>query len=151
MYSNCYQGNKGWWWSQGQETIHISRKGNETKQFCHKRMFTKGDSSLSYTMTPSSWEQHAVLLKNKQRTCEKQHIGILLLNIPWHQSTQTHVHWVSDAIQPSYPLLSPFLPAFNLSQLGRNRLKFTTSFYLLHPMECPYSYMPVKLLCISSN
>ena len=30
--------------------------------------------------------------------------------------TQTHVHLVGDAIQPSYPLLSPFPPAFNLSQ-----------------------------------
>ena len=29
---------------------------------------------------------------------------------------QTHVHWVSDAIQPSHPLSSPFLPAFNFSQ-----------------------------------
>ena len=34
---------------------------------------------------------------------------------------QTHVHWVSDAIQPSHRLLSPFPPAFNLSQhQGRN-------------------------------
>ena len=30
--------------------------------------------------------------------------------------TQTHVHWVGDAIQPSHPLLSPFPTAFNLSQ-----------------------------------
>ena len=29
---------------------------------------------------------------------------------------QTHVHWVSDAIQPSRPLLSPCPPALNLSQ-----------------------------------
>ena len=29
---------------------------------------------------------------------------------------QTRVHWVSDAIQPSQPLLSPFPPAFNPSQ-----------------------------------
>ena len=29
---------------------------------------------------------------------------------------QTHVHCVSDAIQPSYPLSSPSPPAFNLSQ-----------------------------------
>ena len=28
---------------------------------------------------------------------------------------QTHVHWVSDAIQPSHPLSSPSLPTFNLS------------------------------------
>ena len=32
------------------------------------------------------------------------------------EPTQTHVHWVGDAIQPSYSLLSPSLPAFNLSQ-----------------------------------
>ena len=30
--------------------------------------------------------------------------------------TQIHVHWVGDAIQPSYPLSSPSPPAFNLSQ-----------------------------------
>ena len=30
--------------------------------------------------------------------------------------TQTHVHWVGDAIQPSYPLSSPFPPASNPSQ-----------------------------------
>ena len=36
-----------------------------------------------------------------------------------HQSPeldQTHVHQVSDAIQPSHPLSSPSPPAFNLSQ-----------------------------------
>ena len=32
------------------------------------------------------------------------------------ESTQTHVCWVSDAIQPSHPLSSPFPPALNLSQ-----------------------------------
>ena len=31
------------------------------------------------------------------------------------ESTQTHVHWVGDAIQPSHPLLSSS-PALNLSQ-----------------------------------
>ena len=30
--------------------------------------------------------------------------------------TQTHVHQVGDAIQPSHPLSSPSPPAFNLSQ-----------------------------------
>ena len=32
------------------------------------------------------------------------------------ESTQTQVHWVSDAIQPSHPLCSPFPPTPNLSQ-----------------------------------
>ena len=39
---------------------------------------------------------------------------------PVHQQllelAQTHVHRVSDAILPSYPLLSPTPPAFNLLQ-----------------------------------
>jgi len=30
------------------------------------------------------------------------------------EPTQTHVHWVGDAIQPSHPLLSPSPPASNL-------------------------------------
>ena len=32
------------------------------------------------------------------------------------EATQTHVHWVGDAIQPSHPLLSPSPPAPNPSQ-----------------------------------
>ena len=32
------------------------------------------------------------------------------------ESTQTHVHWVGDAIQPSHPLSSPSPPAPNPSQ-----------------------------------
>ena len=35
---------------------------------------------------------------------------------PTLELTQTHVHWLSDAIQPSHPLLFPSLPAFSLSQ-----------------------------------
>ena len=32
------------------------------------------------------------------------------------ESTQTHVHWVGDAIQPSHPLSSPSPSALDLSQ-----------------------------------
>ena len=43
-----------------------------------------------------------------------------MLGLPVHHQplefTQTHVHWVSDVIQPSHPLSNPSLPAFNLSQ-----------------------------------
>ena len=39
---------------------------------------------------------------------------------PYHhqlpECTQTHVHWVGDAIQPSHPLSPPSPPALNLSQ-----------------------------------
>ena len=40
----------------------------------------------------------------------------LLVHHQLLESTQTHVHWVIDAIQPSYPLSPPSPPALNLSQ-----------------------------------
>ena len=44
----------------------------------------------------------------------------LMPGLPVHQQllelAQTHVHGVSDAIQPSHPLSPPSPPAFNLSQ-----------------------------------
>ena len=44
------------------------------------------------------------------------------------ESTQTHVHWVSDAIQPSHPLSSPCPPAFNLTQ-DQNFFQWVSSLY----------------------
>ena len=40
----------------------------------------------------------------------------LSVHLQLPEFTQTHVHRVCDAIQPSHPLLSPSPPAFNLSQ-----------------------------------
>ena len=42
--------------------------------------------------------------------------------------TQTHVHWVGDAVQPSHPLSSPSPPAFNLSQY-QGLFKWVCSFF----------------------
>ena len=46
--------------------------------------------------------------------------GLQHARLPFHHQlqelAQTHVHQVSDAIQPSHPLSSPSPPAFNLSQ-----------------------------------
>ena len=36
--------------------------------------------------------------------------------LPTSRGSQTHVHWVGYAIQPSHPLSSPSPPAYNLSQ-----------------------------------
>ena len=48
------------------------------------------------------------------------HMNCSMPSLPvYHQrpeSTQTHVHWISDAIQPSHSLSSPSPPALNLSQ-----------------------------------
>ena len=46
--------------------------------------------------------------------------GLQHARLPYHQLlklAQTHVHRVSDAIQPTHPLSSPCPPALNLSQL----------------------------------
>ena len=48
--------------------------------------------------------------------------------------TQTHVHWVSDAIQPSHPLSSPFPPAFNLSQ-RQSLFKWVSSLQVAKVLE----------------
>ena len=55
--------------------------------------------------------------------------------------TQTHVHWVSDAIQQSHPLLSPS-PAFNLSQnQGQGLFKWVS---LLHSVSDHLSAFPAS-------
>ena len=44
------------------------------------------------------------------------------------EPTQTHVHWVSDTIQPSHPLSSPSPPALNISQ-HQGLFKWVSSLY----------------------
>ena len=44
------------------------------------------------------------------------------------ESTQTHVHWVGDTIQPSHALSSPSPPALNLSQ-HQGLLKWVNSLH----------------------
>ena len=61
-------------------------------------------------------------MSDSLRPCELQHA-----RPPWvPESTQTHVHWVSDAIQPSHPLSTPSPPALNLSQ-NQALLKWVSS------------------------
>ena len=57
------------------------------------------------------------------------------------ESTQTQVHWVSDAIQPAHPLSSPSPPCLNLSQhqglfkwvSSSNQMAKVLEFQLQHP------------------
>ena len=69
--------------------------------------YSKNSNSLS-----SSVAQSCPTLCNR--------IDCITSGLPVHhqllESTQTHVHWVADAIQPSHPLLSPSPSALNLSQ-----------------------------------
>ena len=62
--------------------------------------------------------QFSSVTKSCPTLCDPMNHGTL--GLPVHHQllefTQTHVHWVGDAIQPSHLLSSPSPPAFNLSQ-----------------------------------
>ena len=51
------------------------------------------------------------------------------------ESTQTHVHRVGDAIQPSHPLSSPSSPALNLSQHQGLFKWVSSSYYVARVLE----------------
>ena len=70
----------------------VLRKGAQMLQF-------SSVSVVSYSSQPSEPQQPGLPVHHQ---------------LP--ESTQTYLHWVSDAIQPSHPLSSPSPPAFNLSQ-----------------------------------
>ena len=57
------------------------------------------------------------------------------------EPTQTHVHRIGDAIQPSHPLLSPSLPAFNLMYnsriLAKQQLRISIYAIIFHQTTFP--------------
>ena len=52
--------------------------------------------------------------------------------------TQTYVHWVNDAIQPSHPLSSPIPPSLNLSQ--HQSLSNKSTFRIRWPKYWSFSF-----------
>ena len=76
--------------------------------------------STSYKMV--GWNQDSVQFSSVAQSCLTlcDPMNNSMPGLPVHhqvlESTQTHVHLVSDAIQPSHPLSSPSPPVLNLSQ-----------------------------------
>ena len=72
------------------------------------------------------------------------------------ESTQTHIHWVGDAIQPCHPLSSPSPPALNLSQ-DQGLFKWVSSLHqvakvLEFQLPLPYVKFPFAMgLFLDSN
>ena len=80
----------------------------------------KSWARLSNWITTAIWQRFSSAQRlSRVQLCDP--MGCTLPGLPVHHQlpelTQTHVHWVSDAIQPSHPLSSPSPPAFNISQL----------------------------------
>ena len=84
-----------WRWIQIMQIIHIISK---------EKNFAVVQFSLVAQSCPTLWNP----------------MNHSMPGLPVHhqlpESTQTHAHWVGDAIQPSHPLLSPSPPAHNPSQ-----------------------------------
>ena len=72
-------------------------------------------SNLKWILVPV---QFSSVTQSRPTLCDPMDCSIP--GLPVHHQllefTQTLVHWVGDAIQPSHPLLSPSLPAFTLCQ-----------------------------------
>ena len=68
------------------------------------------------TWRADSLEKTLMLEKIEGRRRRRWQRTRWLVGITNSQFTQTHVHWICDAIQQSHPLSSPSPPTFNLSQ-----------------------------------
>ena len=59
--------------------------------------------------------------------------------------TQTHVHWVSDAIQTSHPLSFPSCPSFNLSQHQGHFQWVSSSYHVAKGVSASALVLPMNI------
>ena len=90
----------GWWasfwfssWRQACVLVYTAQENKE-----------KASVHFSYSIVSNSLRPQG--LQHSRLPCPSQRLEI----------SQTHVHWVGDAIEPSHPLESPSPPTFTLSQ-----------------------------------
>ena len=90
----------------------LSRHVELIFQGLYSKVFFLGCFVLSYSVQFSSVTQSCPTIWDP--------MNCSMPGLPIHhqlpESTQTHVYWVGDAIQPSHPLSSPSPPALNLCQ-----------------------------------
>ena len=85
-------------------------------------MATRSQTKYRYTNTHIMTLKHSVQFSSVTQLCPTlcDPMNCSMPGLPVHyqlsESTQTHVHWVSDTNQPSHPLSSHSPPALNLSQ-----------------------------------
>ena len=84
--------------------------------FSNGQLFASGDQSTGASVSASV--QFSSVAQSCPTLCDS--MNHRMTGLPVHHQllefTQTHVYWISDAIQPSHSLSSPSPHAFNLSQ-----------------------------------
>ena len=103
----------------------ISRTGTEMKGFPTDKKGRTGKERRNYDKVrgeAAMWESASVQLSLVTQSCPTlcEPMNHSTPGLPVHHQlpefTQTHVHWISDAIQPSHPRSSLSPPALNPSQ-----------------------------------
>ena len=103
----------------GTQDVHIFLESGEKVKMLVKKMETRESRRPLLKQCPYHW---AVQFSSVTQLCPTlcNPMNHSTPGLPVHHQllefTQTHVHWVGDAIQPSHPLSSPSTPALNLSQ-----------------------------------
>ena len=110
-------------WEEGASKLGSSRQTSTSASLTTFKPFDCVDhsklenSSRDRTTRPPSVEFSSVT-QSCPTLCDPMNCS--MPGLPVHhqlpECTQTHIHWVGDAIQPSHPLSSPSPPALNLSQ-----------------------------------
>ena len=91
------------------QRIFLTQEWNQGFLHCRQTLY-----QLSYQFSSAQFSRSVV--SDSLRPHESQHTRLPCPSPTPRGHTQTHVHRVSDAIQPSHPLSSPSPPAPNPSQ-----------------------------------
>ena len=95
--------------------IYGEGNGTPLQYSCLENPMDGGAWWAAVYVVAQSWTR---LKRLSSSSCYAMNLG--MPGLPVHhklpESTQTHVHWVGDAIQLFHPLLSPSSPALSLSQ-----------------------------------
>ena len=106
-------------------------------KFSYKVKHTFAIASSSHTLWYIPKVQFSSVAQSCPTLCDP--VGCSTPGLPVHHQlpefTQTHVHCVRDAIQPSYPLLSPSHPAFNISQHQGHFQKVISSYQVAKVLQ----------------
>ena len=109
---------------------HVSKEKTMVKWFDHNQVTSNRSAGIHvylkfkicaprlYCLSNIKSAQFSSVAQSCPTLCDTMNCS--MPGLPVHHQlpefTQTHVHWVSDSIQPSHPPLSPSPPACNLSQ-----------------------------------
>ena len=131
---HCFPINLPWSDGTGCHDLHLLN-GKFYASFFHSPLSPSSRGSLAPLCFLPSAQSVSSVTQSCPTLCDPRNCSTP--GLPVHHQllefTQTHVHWVGDAIYPSHPLSSPSSPAFNLSQC-QGLFRWVSSLYQVAKM-----------------